>query len=124
MTRRTAFKPKLICPSDALAELGSFKFRVDYRRETREGILVRHRGVAYGYLNRCVHMPKALDCERPEIFDDSGQSIRCSMHGITYEPDTGLCKSEICAGKSLTALKILEREGCIFLADKRGRLPD
>jgi nitrite reductase/ring-hydroxylating ferredoxin subunit len=44
------------------------------------------------------------------------------MHGITYEPATGLCQSEICAGKSLTAVKIDERDGQIYLADKRASI--
>ena len=114
--------PQVICPSDSLPERASYGFRLRYRGEAREAILVRHGGVVYGYLNQCVHMPKALDCEHCHIFDESGRFIRCSMHGITYEPATGLCQSEICAGKSLTAVKIDERDGQIYLADKRASI--
>ena len=111
-----------ICASPALAELGKYRFRVLYRGSPREAILVRFHGIAYGYLNQCVHMPKALDCERPEVFDDAGESLRCSMHGITYAPTTGTCLSEICAGKSLTPLRIQERDGMLYLTEKRTTL--
>ncbi len=121
-TTRQAARP--ICASDSLPEHGSSGFRLLYRGEPREAIVVRHRGRAYGYLNQCVHMPKALDCEHCHVFDETGEFIRCSMHGFTYEPATGLCQSEICAGKSLAVLKIDERDGLIHLVDKRARIPD
>lgn len=111
-----------ICPSLDLAELGSHSFQVLYRGVQREAILVRFRGVAYGYLNQCVHMPRRLDGEEPGVFDEAGGAIRCTMHGITYKPETGECLSEICAGKSLTPLRVEEREGVLYLTDKRARL--
>lgn len=108
-----------ICQSATLTELGSHRFQVRYRGDPREALLVRFRGLAYGYLNQCVHMPKELDCEHCHVFDDAGESIRCSMHGITYQPETGACLSEICAGRSLTTLRVHEREGVIYLTEKR-----
>jgi len=113
-----------ICSSARLAEQASYGFHVHYRGSLREAILIRHRGVAYCYLNQCVHMPKALDCEHCHVFDETGEFLRCSMHGIVYEPDTGLCRSEICAGQSLTVLKIEERDGQIRLIEKRAELPE
>ncbi len=113
-----------VCASDALPELGSHRFHVLYRGESRQALLVRFQGTAYGYLNRCVHMPRELDCEHYRVFDEAGSSIRCSMHGITYRPETGECLSEICAGKSLTPLRIREQGDVIYLVDKRARLVD
>lgn len=115
-------EPKVICTSETLSERGSYGFQVIYRGEPREALLVRFRGNAYGYLNQCVHMPKALDCEHSHVFDETGEYVRCSMHGITYDPVTGLCQSEICSGRFLTVLKIAERDGFVYLNDKRGRL--
>ena len=111
-----------ICASDELPDLGSHVFEVDYRGERRPAIVVRHAGVVYGYLNRCVHMPKRLDCEHPEVFDASGKLLRCSMHGLVYDPASGRCGSEICADRSLVALAVAERDGAVFLCDKRARL--
>lgn len=114
--------PAVICASDELPELGSYGFQVLHRGEPRAAILIRFRGTAYGYLNQCVHMPKALDCEHCNVFDANGEMIRCSMHGITYDPVSGQCQSEICAGKFLTAVKIVERDGFIYLVDKRSNM--
>ncbi len=113
---------QLICRSVALAELCSYGFAVQYRGERREAILIRHSGTAHCFLNQCRHMPRRLDCEHPYVFDETGKYLRCSMHGIIYDPVDGLCQSEICAGKSLTRLKIVEINGSIYLQDKRARL--
>jgi len=119
----TVVRPQApICPSLALAELGSHSFQVLYRGVQREALLIRFRGVVYGYLNQCVHMPRRLDGEEPQVFDEAGGAIRCSMHGITYKPETGECLSEICAGKALTPLRVEEREAVLYLTDKRARL--
>ncbi len=116
--------PSPICTSDALAELGSYRFRVLYRGDPREAIVIRFQGVAYAYLNECVHMPRELDCEHCHVFDEAGASIRCTMHGITYRPESGECLSEICAGRSLTRLQVDERDDVLYLDDKRARPTD
>jgi hypothetical protein len=41
------------------------------------------------------------------------------MHGIVYDPQTGASQSTMCNGEKLQALKIVEDNGCIFIADKR-----
>jgi nitrite reductase/ring-hydroxylating ferredoxin subunit len=114
---------ELICLSAAVPELGRHRFRVLWRGEERGALLVRFGGVVYGWLNRCVHMPRELDCESSRVFDDSGTMLRCSMHGITYRADTGECLSPICTGAALTPVRVEERDGQVWLVDKRGRLP-
>lgn len=111
--------PQPICASGDVPELGKYSFNVDYRGENQGAILIRFKGAVYGFLNRCVHMPRALDCEHCYIFDESGRFLQCSMHMICYEPTTGECLSEICAGKKLTALRVEERDGAVYLTDKR-----
>jgi nitrite reductase/ring-hydroxylating ferredoxin subunit len=113
-----------ICRSAVVTELGSHGFGIFYRGVQRDAILVRYRGVAYGYLNQCVHMPRRLDGEEPYVFDGAGSAIRCTMHGITYRPETGECLSEICSGQSLTPLRIEEHDGVVYLTDKRTVIAD
>ena len=118
-------KPRIyatIFPSADIAELGKFPFTVMHRGEKREAILIRFQGMVYGYLNQCVHMPKALDCEDGNIFDDTKRYLQCSMHSICYDPVSGVSLSEICAGKKLTAIKVREEDGQIYLMDKRAEL--
>ena len=67
-------------------------------------------------------MPRRLDCEHPYVFDETGRYLRCSMHGIIYDPLDGQCQSAICAGRSLTRLNIVETSGAIYLKDRRARM--
>lgn len=114
--------PEIICSGLQVPELGKFSFSINYRGIRQSAILVRFKGLVYGYLNQCVHMPKRLDCEQSHIFDESGRYLQCSMHKICYDPANGECISEICAGKKLTALKVGEQGGWVYLLDKRSIL--
>jgi nitrite reductase/ring-hydroxylating ferredoxin subunit len=114
--------PEPICHSLEVPELGKFAFVIQHRGVRRDAILIRFKGVVYGYLNQCVHMPKALDCENSDIFDETRQYLQCSMHTICYDPATGEALSEICAGKKLTSFKVSEEGGWVYLMDKRAAL--
>jgi nitrite reductase/ring-hydroxylating ferredoxin subunit len=114
--------PSIICSSAELPELGKRAFAVDYRGERQPALLIRFKGAVYGYLNRCVHVPKRLDREEEDVFDATGQFLQCSLHAVQYYPETGLARSEICAGKRLTALRVEERDGWIRLTEKRAAL--
>ncbi|HBA65812.1 MAG TPA: (2Fe-2S)-binding protein [Methylococcaceae bacterium] len=111
--------PEPICQGYQVTELGKFSFNINYRGKSRSAILIRFNGAVYGYLNQCVHMPRALDCEDSNIFDESGRYLQCSMHSICYDPVSGQSLSEICAGKKLTALKVREEGSWVYLLDKR-----
>ncbi len=69
--------------------------------------------------NQCVHMPRRLDCEKDMIFDDSGEHLRCSMHGIMYDAMTGESISVLCNGEKLEPVKIQEDEEGVWIYDKR-----
>jgi nitrite reductase/ring-hydroxylating ferredoxin subunit len=58
-------------------------------------------------------MARPLDGEADEIFGPERGVIRCSNHGITDDPVTGACQAGLCAGKSLTALRVAERDGAL-----------
>ncbi|WP_347989647.1 Rieske 2Fe-2S domain-containing protein [Methylomonas sp. AM2-LC] len=111
-----------ICRSAQVPELGKFALTVIYQGVKRDALLLRFKGVVYGYLNQCVHMPKALDCEASQIFDDSGRYIQCSMHSICYDPVTGASVSALCEGKKLKAFKVTETEEWVYLVDKKTQL--
>jgi nitrite reductase/ring-hydroxylating ferredoxin subunit len=111
--------PAPVCLGSQVPELGKFSFAIQYWGKRRNAILVRFKGVVYGYLNQCVHMPRALDCEHGDIFDETGRYLQCSMHSICYDPVTGEALSEIIAGKKLTALNVREEGDWVYLVDKR-----
>ena len=74
--------------------------------------------------NLCVHMPRELDCEKNTIFDETGKRLRCSMHGIVYDTNTGESLSTMCNGDKLTAIRLIEDEGNLWIKDKKVRMTD
>jgi nitrite reductase/ring-hydroxylating ferredoxin subunit len=79
----------LVCASDAPAEKNYLIVDLLYRGAPHSGSVFRYNGEVFACLNQCVHMPRALNCERDTIFDEQRELLRCSMHGIVYDPVTG-----------------------------------
>ena len=105
----------LICPADAVLEGGKgVRFPVSAGTEQTTGFVIRYGGVAYGYLNRCAHVPIELDWSPGEFFEGSGLYLMCATHGAIYEPDTGHCSGGPCRGGKLRPIQILEQQGQLF----------
>jgi nitrite reductase/ring-hydroxylating ferredoxin subunit len=107
------------CKSEALAEGCHLKLKMVFEGREEECLLVRFQGRCYAYINRCVHMPRPLDCEKAQVFDHSGQYLRCSMHGIVYTPQSGTSVSAMCEGEKLRAVLVYEEDGEVGIADWR-----
>lgn len=116
MSRKTRI---WVCESEQLKEASYQRVNVLFMKKPSSVIVFRHNGECLAYRNLCVHMPRALDCEEDMIFDATGRLLRCSMHGIVYEPETGTSVSDICWGKKLTPVKVEETEDGIWICDKR-----
>jgi len=110
-----------VCQSDQLREGNYKQIEVAYRNEPSSVVVFRYQGNCLAYRNLCVHMPRTLNCEKDMIFDDSGRYLRCSMHGIVFDPITGESVSEICKGDKLTPVRLLENEQGVWICDKRVR---
>jgi nitrite reductase/ring-hydroxylating ferredoxin subunit len=121
MLRRN--RPLLSFTHQQLAEHPYLIFDLLYEGRPHSGIIFRFRGKAFAYLNQCVHMPRALNCERDTVFDDRQERLRCSMHGIVYDPETGESLSTLCQGERLKSLRIDEVDGKVFVIDKRVSIP-
>lgn len=105
----------LICAADTVLEGGKgVRFPVTAGTESTTGFVIRYGGVAYGYLNRCAHVPIELDWSPGEFFEGSGLYLMCATHGAIYEPDTGQCSGGPCRGGQLRPIKILERDHQLF----------
>lgn len=107
-----------VCPGEQIAEGAYLKVQVCYDDQPLSVVVFRHGGQCRAYRNLCVHMPRALDCEQDMIFDASGRFLRCSMHGIVYDPVSGVSLSEICRGQSLMPVELVEDDGGIWLVDR------
>ena len=108
-----------ICQTDQLKEGDYRRVEVEYAKELSSVVVFRYKGDCLAYRNLCVHMPRRLDCEKDMIFDDTGQNLRCSMHGIVYDPVTGESMSTMCNGEKLTPVKVWENEEGVWIVDKR-----
>lgn len=108
-----------VCRSNELNEKDYVITDLRYSGNDHTAIVIRYNGELYAYLNQCVHMPRRLDCERNTVFDEQRKLLRCSMHGIVYQPETGASLSTMCEGERLTALRLVEADGEIHITDKR-----
>ena len=104
-----------VCQAEDLREQDYRIVDIDYHGRPHSAIVLRYQGNLYAYLNQCVHMPRRLNCERNTIFDEEKQHLRCSMHGIVYQPESGASISTMCNGEKLTALRLREVDGRIVL---------
>jgi nitrite reductase/ring-hydroxylating ferredoxin subunit len=115
--------PRLICASADLANSSrGTRFEVDYCGERAPAFAVRYRGIVYGYLNRCRHVPVELDWSEAQFFGLEGNDLVCSMHGATYAASSGDCLGGPCNGLPLVRLMLEERDGGVYyigLANER-----
>ena len=110
-----------VCAGTELAEGAYLKTTLTYDGEAVSVVVFRYRGRCLAYKNLCVHMPRALDCEQDMIFDASGRYLRCSMHGIVYDPISGESRSDICRGQRLTAIEVIEDDDTVWIEDRHVR---
>jgi nitrite reductase/ring-hydroxylating ferredoxin subunit len=113
-----AGEPRLICTSDQLEEGGlGVRFEVNHAGESTPAFAVRFDGLCRAYLNQCAHIPVEMDFQEGEFFDDSGLYLVCSTHGALYAPESGACMGGPCNGRGLTALKVVEMDGQVFVRE-------
>ena len=108
-----------VCAAAALADGQYRKLKLLFEGREDECLILRFEGRIYAYINRCVHMPRRLDCELDRVFDATGRYLRCSMHGIVYTPQTGASVSTMCEGDRLRAVESYEESGEVGIADFR-----
>ncbi|MNR89027.1 Rieske [2Fe-2S] domain protein [compost metagenome] len=104
-----------VCDSTALEEGGKgIRFPLTAAGEDANGFVVRYNGVAYGYLNRCAHIPIELDWNEGEFFESDGRYLICATHGAIYAPETGRCEGGPCRGRRLRTIVIIEKDNQVF----------
>ncbi|WP_206999614.1 Rieske (2Fe-2S) protein [Trinickia mobilis] len=106
-----ALEPVRVCASDELVD-GAMGVRMaaSYLGGDAVVFFVRYDGRAYGYLNRCAHVPMELDWMEGQFFESSGLYLMCATHGAIYAPDTGRCVGGPCRGGRLRPVQVDERD--------------
>jgi nitrite reductase/ring-hydroxylating ferredoxin subunit len=101
-----------ICASSALQDGGKgVRFPVEAFGTAATGFVVRHAGQVHAYLNRCAHVPIALDWFEGEFFESGKQYLMCSTHGALYAPESGACVGGPCRGGRLRPIAVRELDG-------------
>ena len=67
------------------------KFILLVQEKEVECFLVNYQGQLYAYVNRCCHVPMAMDWVENQFLTEDGRYVMCATHGACYEPDTGEC---------------------------------
>ncbi len=114
-------------PACTRRELDETRFlirHVCFKKQPVSVIVFAFEGIAYAYINHCMHMHRPLNCEQDNVFDDSGHYLRCSMHGFIFDPKTGECQSPVCFGQRLQSLRLHECDGIVYFAEKHLTLID
>lgn len=113
-----------LCSSDALAESGRAHVWdvLVYGRPARAFVL-RYDGQLCAYLNQCAHVPTEMDWQEGEFLDMDKRFILCSIHGATYEPETGQCIAGPCVGARLKPVQVQERAGQVHWYPSRDITP-
>ena len=116
--------PQRLCASAELAERGdAVLFDVLQWGQPARAFALRIDGRVVAYLNRCAHVPTEMDWQPGQFLDSERQFIVCSIHGATYEPETGRCVGGPCGRGRLTALRVEERDGQVYWYPSRDIRP-
>lgn len=104
-----------VCDGSDLQDGGKgVRFPVRAFGQAATGFVVRYQGKAYGYLNRCAHVPVELDWKEGQFFESSGLYLMCATHGAVYAPESGRCTGGPCRGGRLHPIAVHETEGRIY----------
>ena len=107
-----------ICPSETLIEGGAgVRFGVRVGEQAEPAFVIRHQGVALGFLNRCAHKLVELDWEPGQFFDADRRHLVCATHGALYDPANGFCVAGPCRGGRIPSVSVREHDGYVWLAE-------
>ncbi len=107
--------PVLLCASDDVVDGGrGMRFSVIAGGRATTGFVIRFKGRAYAYLNRCAHVPIELDWNQGEFFESSGLYLMCATHGAIYAPESGHCEGGPCRGGRLRPIGVSEINQQLF----------
>jgi nitrite reductase/ring-hydroxylating ferredoxin subunit len=88
-----------------LAPGQSMKFMLPIRGVDEECFVINYHGHFHAYVNRCRHVPMAMDWVDNEFFAEQGRYLMCQTHNAYYDPASGEC----IAGPPSTCGKFLYR---------------
>ena len=106
-----------VCTSAAVKPGESLKFIMPVQGADEECFVINFHGRYHAYVNRCRHVPMAMDWIDNQFFAEHGRYLMCQTHNAYYEPASGECIAGPpgACGKSLFRVP-LEIEGGVIYA--------
>jgi nitrite reductase/ring-hydroxylating ferredoxin subunit len=106
----------IICRTGELAPGESRKFMMPIRGADEECFAVNFGGEFHAYVNRCRHVPMALDWVDNQFFAEEGRYLMCQTHNAYYEPASGECIAgpPTACGRYLYRVPLQIEEGVIY----------
>jgi nitrite reductase/ring-hydroxylating ferredoxin subunit len=94
----------------------SAKFLMPIRGAEEECFLINFGGEHHAYVNRCRHVPMAMDWVDNQFFAEEGRYLMCQTHNAYYEPVSGECIAgpPSACGKFLYRVPLEIEDGTIF----------
>ncbi len=94
----------------------SAKFSIPIAGADEECFIVNYKGRFHAYINRCRHVPIAMDWVDNQFFAEQGRYLMCQTHNAYYEPDTGECIAgpQSACGKLLFRVTLELEQGVIY----------
>ena len=80
-----------VAPTEAIAPGASLKFMLPIRGADEECFVINFEGRFHAYVNRCRHVPMAMDWVDNQFFAEDGRYLMCQTHNAYYQPDSGEC---------------------------------
>ncbi|MDO8430860.1 MAG: Rieske 2Fe-2S domain-containing protein [Candidatus Binatus sp.] len=80
-----------VAATDAIAPGESLKFMLPIRGADEECFVINYEGRFHAYVNRCRHVPMAMDWVDNQFFAEDCNYLMCQTHNAYYEPESGEC---------------------------------
>lgn len=106
---------RYLCRDDEIAEGAGRGFVFGRMPDELRVFVVRHQGCLYGYRNACPHVGATLDWTPDRFLTPDGRFIQCQMHGALFTIDDGRCVHGPCVGRSLQPIRVVSKDGDIYL---------
>lgn len=102
----------------SLDEMSSRAFEINLGDEGAcSGFFVREKGFKLrAYKNSCPHTGAPLNWTPDQFLTTAGLYIQCSIHGAMFKTQDGECFAGPCSGKSLKALRFIEKGGVSYIS--------
>jgi nitrite reductase/ring-hydroxylating ferredoxin subunit len=115
--RHKALKPVALCRLADIPEGGTKGVEAEGPDGMPRDLFLHRTGESVAcFENSCPHMGTPLDWRPDEFLSEDGAHFICATHGALFRLEDGHCVFGPCAGKRLTAVPVVLRDGMVLLA--------